>query len=319
MTTRLDLATLAALLGVAAGCNQILGTEPPLTSGTGGTGGSGGPAPCGDAEWTHWDPAATHTYDRRQGHDGKSIVVDALTGLAWQSPGDQTEFTFDQAKAHCKSLAWGGLEGYRLPTMVELASLTRYDLKALALDPAAFVGEPGGDYWTTTLSNELEGQASYVSHGDGRIRTRQTQTNLTAGARCVKDLKPAADASCERYAFADGEQAVRDIETGLVWQRAALIGTKTWAEAKTACETLKLAGQTWRLPHVWELITLLDVTANSKSGLDPQFFPVKELGDYYWSATPAAGSNNNAWNVNTANFYTEPGLNSQELYVRCVR
>ncbi|APR80828.1 Hypothetical protein A7982_06175 [Minicystis rosea] len=313
--TLLHVAAIAALLGVATGCNLILGTEPPLPLGTGGAGN----APCGDAEWTHWDPAAKHTYDRRQGPDGKFIVVDALTGLAWQTPGDQVAFTYDQAKGHCNTLAWGGLEGYRLPTMVELASLTRYDLAAPSLDPTAFPGEPEGDYWTSSFSNEFDGQACYVSLGDGRIQTRQIETNLTAGVRCVKDLKPAADAGCVRYASADGGEAVRDIETGLVWQRAAVIGTKKWADAEIACATLQLADKTWRLPKVYELITLLDVAANSKSGLDPQFFPVKEIGDYYWSATPAVGADNEVWGVNPATFYAEPRPSSQQLYVRCVR
>ena len=60
VTTRLGLAAIAALLG-AAGCNQILGTTPPLPFG------EGGPTPCGDAEWTHWHPTGTHVYDTTGG------------------------------------------------------------------------------------------------------------------------------------------------------------------------------------------------------------------------------------------------------------
>jgi hypothetical protein len=324
VTTRLDFATLAALLGVTAGCNLILGTEPPLPIGTGGggmggggTGGVGsGPAPCGDAEWTHWDPAATHTYDRRQGLDGKSIVVDALTGLAWQSPPGTSAVTWEEASAFCAELSWGGLEGYRLPTVVELASLTRYDLPAPALDPTAFPDTTGGEFWTGTPASASS--AFVISHGDGHIGSRTK--GATAGVWCVRDLKPAADASCTRYAFADGEDSVRDVETGLVWQRAQSIGTKEWAAAKAACAALPLAGQTWRLPEVSELITLLDFTGNSPSGLDPQFFDPGEPAERYWSATADVNApTTNAWRVNMESFATMRSLNTEEFRVRCVR
>ncbi len=323
MTTRLGLAAVAALLGAATGCNLILGTTTPLPLEAGlGTGGGPAPAPCGDADWTHWDPTATHTYDTTQGPDGHSYVTDALTGLAWQTPapGSESAVTWGDASAYCKGLTWGGLHGYRLPTMVELASLTRYDLPPPSLDPAAFPsGAAMGDFWTSTVATAFGGSnAFFISHGDGRIGTRET--SATAGAWCVHDLKPAADTGCTRYAFADGEGSVRDVETKLVWQRVQSSGMKSWTDARAACKALPLGGEVWRLPEVSELVTLLDLAQAGASGLDPQFFGTGEPGAYYWTATAdAIGPTTAAWNVDTGTGVTAPGLSSQQFYVRCVR
>ncbi len=329
-TIRLGLPALAALLGATAGCNLILGTTPPLPLGTGGSGacgtGAGGtgtswPTPCGDADWTHWSPTATHTYSTTVGPDGNSYVTDALTGLAWQTPApsSMSAVTWDQANAYCNGLTWGGLQGYRLPTMVELASLTRYDLPPVSLDPNAFPGAVGGDFWTSTAATSFgPGTMFVLSYGDGRIGAKATiKTN---GAWCVHDLKPAPDMGCTRYTFADGTDAVRDSETGLVWQRVQSSGMQTWADAGTACATLTIGGDKWRLPKVSELITVLDPAASTPSGLDPDYFSTNEPGDYYWTATAQAiGAGSGAWNVDTSTGETAPGLNSQQFYVRCVR
>ena len=326
--TRLGLAAVAALLGATAGCNLILGTTPPLPLGTAGSGsggsgaggsGSGFPTPCGDAEWTHWSPTGSHTYDTIQGPDGDSYVTDALTGLAWQTPapGSMSAVTWDAARGYCDGLTWGGLQVYRLPTLVELASLTRYDLPPVALDLAVFSSATGGDFWTSTAAAAFTGEVFVLSYGDGRIGTRMTIA--TAGAWCVHDLKPAPDTGCVRYALEDGGASVRDVETGLVWQRTQSSGMKSWADAKAACKSLGPVSDAWRLPEVSELITLLDVTGSSPSGLDPQFFG-GEPGDYYWTATAdAVGASTGAWNIDMSTGVASPGLSSQPFYVRCVR
>ncbi|APR75341.1 Hypothetical protein A7982_00687 [Minicystis rosea] len=344
VTTRLHLAALALLLGATVGCNLILGTEPPLPLGTGGsaasTGTSGGcsiggaptmgPPPCGDAEWTHWNPTAPHDYTTKQGCDGTTYVIDALTRLAWQTPAppDKSAVTWADADAYCKGLTWGGFQGWRLPTLVELASLTLYEQASPSLDTTAFPDAKGGDFWTGTDSDYFSNSVYIVSQDDGHIDSRKAENMVTASVQCVRDLKPAADTSCVRYTLVDGDEAVQDQETGLIWQREQSIGTKMWKneqaqyEAKDACAALTLAGRTWRLPKVSELVTLLAITAtNNPSGLDPQFFgnDQPEPGDYYWTATAQVGNTNHAWGVDMTTFVTVSVLNTNENYVRCVR
>lgn len=204
VTTRLGLAAMAALLGATSGCNLILGTTPPLPLGTGGGSGGGGSssAPCGDADWTHWSPTASHTYETTQGPGGESYVSEALTGLDWQTPpsGSASAVTWTDASSYCEGLSWGGLQGYRLPTLVELVSLTHYDEAPPALDLTAFPGVMG-DFWTSTTATAFDGEAFVVTYGDGRVGTRMTSG--TAVAWCVHDRKPAPDTGCVRYTFAD--------------------------------------------------------------------------------------------------------------------
>lgn len=320
VTTRLGLATLAALLGISPGCNLILGTTPPLPFGTGGceVGSTSWPTPCGSAEQTHWSPAATHVYDTSTCSGGESYVTDELTGLAWQMPPSTDIFKWDDARDHCEGLSWGGLQGYRLPTLAELASLTRYDQAAPALDSGAFPGVTG-DYWTGTAAPGSGDSMFVVSHGNGSI---DSNTKIgTAGAWCVRDLKPAPDTACERYSLTDGGQSVRDGETGLVWQRSATQnGMVDWAHAPQACGSVKIGGYTWRVPEVSELVSLIYVTGDSPSGLDPKFFLSDEPVGYFWTATADVSSSQNAWTVNTEQpAAASVGVKSDATNVRCVR
>src|SRR5262249_7259847 len=155
----------------------------------------------------------------------------------------------------------------------ELASLTRYDLVAPSLDPEAFPGVAEGEFWTSTPAGLMGESAFVVSHGDGTITRNMKLPNATASTWCVHDLKPSPDVECARYSFADGEQSVRDAETGLVWQRVQQPnGMKTWADAKVICSALPIGGHPWRLPEVSELVSLLDVTGQTPPKLDAMFF-----------------------------------------------
>jgi len=221
---------------------------------------------------------------------------------------------WDAANAYCQGLSWGGNQGYRLPTLAELTSLTRYDQPAPALDPDAFPGV-GGDFWTGTANLAFTDRKFVVSYGDGRTLAKVLTD--TAGAWCVRDLKPAPDPGCVRYVFEDDAQSVRDVETGLVWQRTQDRGQPFWDDAGDACKAL---GPAWRLPQVAELLSLFDATGGLSSGLDAAFFPSSEPGTYYWTATPdAIGGTTAAWNVQMSSCRASPGLTMQSFYVRCVR
>jgi hypothetical protein len=308
---------------MALGCNLILGTQPPLPGGPGGGVGSGGgnaAVPCGTDEWTHWSPTGTHKFDVTNGPDGNAYAVDQLTGLAWQSPPPAAELTvsWSAADTYCKALMWGGITGYRLPTAMELASLTRYDLPIPAMDKTLSPPNPGGAFWTGSTSNAAPNSAWIIAYGDGSISWADKSGGLAA-ARCVHDRKPSPDVTCERYTLVDGGSAVADQETGLVWQRAESSGMVNWSGATSACAALAAdAGATWRLPAVAELLTLLDVGANSPSGLDPQFF-AGEPGDAYWTRTVDATDATKAWSVIPMTGETQPSSQMEGAYARCVR
>jgi hypothetical protein len=110
---------------------------------------------------------------------------------------------------------------------------------------------------------------------------------------------------------------VRDRVTDLVWQGAGgEPGTLTRTDAASACSILSLAGATWRLPSVMELITLVDDTRFNPA-IDPVAFP-DTPGTYYWTSTPRAGAAGMGWAVyfglGDAYYYDDTDTNA----VRCV-
>lgn len=92
----------------------------------------------------------------------------------------------------------------------------------------------------------------------------------------------------------NGNGTVSDLATGLMWIKdtatdlngtAHWPGTTTWANALSACEALTFpaGGFTdWRLPNIFELISLYDANKTSDSISTPL---VPEANTRYWSST----------------------------------
>ncbi len=109
---------------------------------------------------------------------------------------------------------------------------------------------------------------------------------------------------------------VLDNVTGLMWERVVAPNGYAWADAKTYCASLTLAGHNnWRLPTEIELVSLVDYTASP--AIDATAFP--GTSSYFWSSSPVAGDSINAWVVSFINGY--PMFNDVTIpfNVRCVR
>jgi hypothetical protein len=124
---------------------------------------------------------------------------------------------------------------------------------------------------------------------------------------------------------------VIDTHTGLIWQRAVPAtyvncsghantaqDTCTWAEAKTYCVNLVLAGHTdWRLPSITELESLIkDDTFHP--AIDTNAFPGTPSGPF-WTFSAYAGAAGNAWGVGFDDGLSGNTVSSDTNYVRCVR
>jgi len=110
---------------------------------------------------------------------------------------------------------------------------------------------------------------------------------------------------------------VTDTVTGLVWQRVLDGSTHTWADAKTYCANLTMAGGGWRLPTKNELLSVVDFSLDSPA-INRNAFP-NTPSDWFWSSTVFACSSSIAWLVNF-----NPGITSYSGVggggsVRCVR
>lgn len=107
---------------------------------------------------------------------------------------------------------------------------------------------------------------------------------LGAGLFAVPSVRAAAP---EGHFAIEGD-TVRDVRTGLLWQRAVPAEAYTWGNANTYCQSLSLAGLTgWRLPTVKELRSLVDIRTY-RPAADQTVFP--NTGRFrYWTSTGALG------------------------------
>lgn len=82
--------------------------------------------------------------------------------------------------------------------------------------------------------------------------------------------------------------SVRDLVTGLYWQRDLDSTERSWNQATATCASLTTDGRDWRLPSVRELVSMLDYGKRSSRDRDvlidtARCFPTPSI-DTFWSA-----------------------------------
>lgn len=88
--------------------------------------------------------------------------------------------------------------------------------------------------------------------------------------------------------------------------------------AVTFCNTLILAGRSWRLPSVAELSSLVDSSVASGALIRATVFP-GTLTQNYWTSTTQQSGYGNAWNVKfDTGVVSSIGKTTPSYYVRCV-
>jgi Protein of unknown function (DUF1566) len=114
-------------------------------------------------------------------------------------------------------------------------------------------------------------------------------------------------------------EAVRDNETGLVWERTTT-GRTTWAIARVHCLSRDVGGRKGRrLPSVHELASLIDATQSIPTLPIGHPFNV-DLSSSYWSATLSADNPVAAWHVQPSNgLVSNFDRTSNSFSVWCVR
>jgi hypothetical protein len=148
--------------------------------------------------------------------------------------------------------------------------------------------------------------------------TRVALALAVVGVAAGLTLLARADAPAGRYTIANG--TVYDTKTKLTWQQAVPGTTYTWANAKTYCAGLSLAGTEWRLPTVKELQTIVD-ELQTNPAIDATAFPSTPTSRF-WSSSPLAGSSSSssyAWHVYFIDGSTYNEDVSKIYAVRCVR
>ncbi len=117
-----------------------------------------------------------------------------------------------------------------------------------------------------------------------------------------------------------GGEAVRDNNTGLVWEQAPNVTNRNWFQSLAYCLNKKVGGTLgWRLPSAIELASLIDLSlpAPFVSASIFTFTALPSAG--IWSATTNASLPANAWYVDIGGSGLPTFDKSGGLVAWCVR
>jgi formylglycine-generating enzyme required for sulfatase activity len=147
----------------------------------------------------------------------------------------------------------------------------------------------------------------------------QTQPPPLSGVTQNWDKKlPSASRFTILSAF--GDAAVRDNETGLVWEKTLETTEVSWNDARAACADKNVGNRKgWRLPSMPELASLMDLSVPQGPTL-PMGHPFTNVQlDVYWSATTNAGNPTSAWLVFFDTGKVLSGFKTITFHAWCVR
>jgi hypothetical protein len=126
---------------------------------------------------------------------------------------------------------------------------------------------------------------------------------------------PAAQRFTVLAAF--NNEAVRDNETGLVWERSPATTAEPWFNTRGACAIKNVGGRIgWRLPSLPELSSLVDPSASPGLTL-PVGHPFSNVQGEYWSGSTVLGTN--AWEVSFFDGLVRSPLQTSLRRAWCVR
>jgi hypothetical protein len=254
--------------------------------------------------------------------EGDEIVADNNTGLMWQRtiPEIYAECAFgdpvgsmcswQEAINYCNDLDYGGYDDWRLPSRIELESITDYGKSNPSIDTDLFIDTPV-KWILTTTSFVMDSKRKWsVNQGVGTVGTRN-QTDETY-VRCVRGN--AIDLSNFVEFAVEYKIIVKDLKTNFEWAKEAVSGG-TWETVLNYCDNLEYAGYSdWRIPNVNELSTLFYDRAYQPASNFPGIY-----SEYYWTASTAVSANSSAWRINMFAGGVDLGMKSEKHFAMCVR
>lgn len=217
-----------------------------------------------------------------------TIVTDHNTKLQWASRTLLVWTNILKAREYCSNIRTGGYDDWRLPTIKELVSVADYNIFEPTFSRKFFPGVPTipSGYWATPEGTGHAMSGWHVGF-DGHIMGQPA--DATKMTRCVRGDNLTA---FDKNDFVDNkDNTVTDRVTKLVWQQTDDNVKKDYKTAKKYCKNLELGGRSdWRLPHLKELVSVMDFN-KFRPAMDEKFF--KDIKpEFYWSSTldPAFGT-----------------------------
>ncbi|MDH5718544.1 MAG: DUF4215 domain-containing protein [Spirochaetia bacterium] len=269
-------------------------------------------------------------------------TTDNDTGLIWKSchegqsggtcSGTGSTIAWSTANTNCSALdnlnggaGYGGVTGWHMATLEEFETILNYNTASPISFSTNFPNSNSSTigYWTSSLLSTLTSDAYYIRSDTGSIQT-------TAKATFSKYIRCAASSSYEYTpVFVDnGDGTITNKRNGLLWQKCGngLSGTNceigthiddTWINALNYCNTLTLAGKTWRIPNINELKSILDRSKASIPMINTIFFPAT-VTSLYWSSSTLVNSKSSAWAIYFTNGYQSGYQKTNWAEIRCV-
>jgi len=253
------------------------------------------------------------------------VVLDKVTGLAWQRTLDTNLYSPTDAAAYCAATRLDGRTDWRVPTVLELTTLVDYTQQQLDpdIDPVAFPNTPNDNTITARFvtSTPVAGDASlnWFVHFQNGNSTREA-----AGAgriRCVRVGDPSVMRcypSNARFSPAAGTVGtVLDAATGLVWQQGVSPAGMQWADAVTYCAGLSGG---FRLPSMKEMQTIVSYTVAAPGPMIDGVFASSSISPpYYWTGSPLSGVATSAWLMDFGTGISSWNGRTATYPARCVR
>jgi len=148
----------------------------------------------------------------------------------------------------------------------------------------------------------------------------------SAGVIDLSGVPPSWDKalpSTQRFVLlaAFNNDAVRDNNTGLVWEKSPQTAAVTWNGARFACINKNVGGQKgWRLPSIPDLASLIDPSVVSPGPTIPPGHPFHNIQSAgYWSATTNAEDASDAWFVYFGLGFVDHDSKAHTGHVWCAR
>lgn len=159
-----------------------------------------------------------------------------------------------------------------------------------------------------------------VSGGESVGAARSAEATALSGIPSTWDK---ALPSAQRFVLlaSFNNDAVRDNNTGLVWEKSPQTVPATWNGARFACINKNIGGQKgWRLPSIPDLASLIDpsvVPPGPTLSSGHPFNNIQSAG--YWSATTNAEDASDAWFVYFGRGFVDHDSKTHTGHVWCVR
>lgn len=187
---------------------------------------------------------------------------------------------------------FGGFSDWRLPTIMELATIVTREEFGPAINSVYFPSTASSNYFSSTTMRGWTWRAWHVEFHYGRVFISDKSE-----ASRVRAVRGGQESPWGRL-IVNGDGTVTDTLSGLMWQQEAADRMK-WEAALTYCENLNLAEHDdWRLPNVNELQSLVDYST-SLPAIDSTAFPDTDTNEaYYWSSTHELGASGDGWPIN---------------------